>query len=356
MVISYNFAFLALEVVINKFIFTLLFASVSIPTVFSSAALADEVNVYSGRQEALIKPLLDKFTARTGIEVNLVTGGSDALISRLQSEGDLSPADLIIMADAGRLVRANKLGLTQAITDAAILETVPQSFKADNNHWLALTKRARPIMYRKGEVSPDSISKLAELTNAEWKNQVCIRSSSNIYNQSMTASLILIQGEEATSEWASALVENFARSPKGGDRDQIKAVVAGECKLAVANTYYLGGMLSSADEETRSIAEQVGVIWPDQDGSGTHINISGAAITKYAQNTEQAQALLSFMLEAESQQWYAEVNHEYPLLEGVQWSKELQSFGTFKAQDIDFEKMGELNDEALRLMDRAGWR
>jgi iron(III) transport system substrate-binding protein len=327
-----------------------------VPTFLGSFALAEEVNVYSGRQEALIKPLLDKFTARTGIEVNLVTGGSDALISRLQSEGDLSPADVIIMADAGRLVRATDLGLTQAISNTSLLESVPASFKADNNHWVALTKRARPIMYRKGEVSPDAISTLEELTQPQWKNQVCIRSSSNIYNQSMTASLILIQGEDKTLEWAKGLVDNFARSPKGGDRDQIKALVAGECKLAVANTYYLGGMLTSADEETRQIAEQVGVIWPDQDGSGTHINISGAAITKYAQNTEQAQALLSFMLEAESQQWYAEANHEYPLLEGVQWSEQLQSFGTFKAQDIDFEKMGQLNDDALRLMDKAGWR
>jgi iron(III) transport system substrate-binding protein len=323
---------------------------------FGSFALAEEVNVYSGRQEALIKPLLDKFTARTGIEVNLVTGGSDALISRLQSEGDLSPADVIIMADAGRLVRATDLGLTQAISDTSLLENVPEAFKADNNHWIALTKRARPIMYRKGEVSPEAISTLEELTEPQWKNQVCIRSSSNIYNQSMTASLILIQGEDETLEWAKGLVVNFARSPKGGDRDQIKALVAGECKLAVANTYYLGGMLTSADEETRQIAQQVGVIWPDQDGMGTHINISGAAITKYAQNTEQAQALLSFMLEAESQQWYAEANHEYPLLEGVQWSEQLQSFGTFKAQDIDFEKMGQLNDDALRLMDKAGWR
>lgn len=319
-------------------------------------ALANEVNVYSGRQEALIKPLLDKFTARTGIEVNLVTGGSDALISRLQSEGDLSPADVIIMADAGRLVRATDLGLTQAISDITLLESVPESFKADNNHWVALTKRARPIMYRKGEVQPEAISTLEELTELKWKNEVCIRSSSNIYNQSMTASLILMQGEEKTLEWAQGLVDNFARSPKGGDRDQIKALVAGECKLAVANTYYLGGMLTSADEETRQIAQQVGVIWPDQDGKGTHINISGAAITKYAQNTKQAQALLSFMLEAESQRWYAEANHEYPLLDGVQWSEQLQSFGRFKAQEVDFEKMGKLNGAALRLMDKAGWR
>ncbi|WP_250884009.1 extracellular solute-binding protein [Glaciecola sp. XM2] len=340
-----------MEVVIKKFIFASILASLLIPSV-----VAQEVNVYSGRQEALIKPLLDKFSERTGIEVNLVTGGSDALISRLQSEGDLSPADIIIMADAGRLVRAEQLGLTQAVTDEALIQTVPEAFKADNNHWIALTKRARPIMYRKGDVSPDAISTLAELGTDAWKNEVCIRSSSNIYNQSMTASLILLQGEEATLAWSKALVGNFARSPKGGDRDQIKAVVAGECKLAVANTYYLGGMLTSADEETRAIAEQVGVIWPDQDTTGTHINISGAAITKYAQNTDEAQALLAFMLEADSQQWYAQVNHEYPLLDGVEWSKELQSFGTFKAQDVDFEKMGAMNGEALRLMDKAGWR
>ncbi|WP_395341812.1 Fe(3+) ABC transporter substrate-binding protein [Ningiella sp. W23] len=319
-------------------------------------SFADEVNVYSGRQEALIKPLLDEFTERTNIKVNLVTGKGDALISRLSSEGELSPADLILMADAGRLVRANKMGLTQSIESAVILQRVPQALRASNNHWIALTKRARPIMYVKGKVDPVSISSVQDLGDESLKGQICIRSSSNIYNQSMLASMIMLNGENETREWAKGVVKNFARTPKGGDRDQIKAIVAGECNFAVANTYYLGGMLASQDDETREIAEQVGVIWPDQEGQGTHVNVSGAAITKYAQNKDEAQMLLSFMLEEASQRWYAEVNHEYPIIEGVKWSDELTSLGKFKAQSIDLERMGELNAQALKLMDQAGWR
>lgn len=340
-----------MEAVIKTFIFSLIVFCLCISNVS-----AQEVNVYSGRQEALIKPLLDKFSSRTGINVNLVTGNGDALISRLQAEGDLSPADLIIMADAGRLVRANQLGLLQGIARDDILQKVPQAFRADDGNWIALTKRARPIMYVKGETDPSSITSMADLATARFKDEICIRSSSNIYNQSMVAALILLQGEEKTLEWAKGIVDNLARSPKGGDRDQINAMVAGECSIAVANTYYLGGMLSSDDEQQREVAEKVGVIWPDQDGSGTHINISGAAITQSAQHKEQAEALLSFMLEDESQQWYAQINHEYPLIEGIAWSDALASFGPFTAQNVDFEKMGGLNAEALRLMDKAGWR
>ncbi|MFC4698886.1 extracellular solute-binding protein [Glaciecola siphonariae] len=322
----------------------------------ASSAMAEQVNVYSGRQEALIKPLLDDFTERTGIKVNLVTGSGDALISRMQAEGELSPADVIIMADAGRLVRANQLGLLQAITSDVIAQRVPEQLRADNQAWIALTTRARPIMYVEGEFEPSSIQSMADLGLERFEEQICIRSSSNIYNQSMVASLMILQGEEQTLEWAKRVVSNFARAPKGGDRDQIKALVAGECSLAVANTYYLGGMLASDDPQTRDIANKVGVIWPDQDTSGTHVNVSGAGIAKHAQHKKQAEALLSFMLERDSQQWYAQVNHEYPIIDGVKWSDELIGLGTFKAQNVDLEKMGELNDEALRLMDKAGWR
>lgn len=332
----------------------LLFTSLSTPAVLAQDA--SEVNVYSGRQEVLIKPLLDKFTERTGIKVNLVTGKGDALISRMQAEGALSPADVIIMADAGRLVRANELGLLQGVNDDNILQRVPENFRADNGNWIALTTRARPIMYVKNSMDPNSISSMTDLADKRFEGEICIRSSSNIYNQSMLASLMILQGEDQTLEWATSVVDNFARSPKGGDRDQIRALVAGECSIAVANTYYLGGMMASQDQQTKEIAEQVAVIWPDQDGSGTHINISGAAITQSAQHIEQAQALLNFMLEDESQQWYAQVNHEYPIIEGVEWSSELQMLGEFKTQNVDFEQMGAMNAEALRLMDKAGWR
>ena len=218
-----------------------------------------------------------------------------------------------------------------------------------------LTKRARPVMVKKGfDVS--RISTLEDLTKPEFANKICIRSSSNIYNQSMTSALIVQQGEDATLAWAKDLVKNFARTPKGGDRDQIKAMVAGECEVAIANTYYLGGMLAAEDAATREVAEQVQVIWPNQANRGTHINVSGAALIKGAKNKSNAEKLLDYMLTESAQQWYAQVNHEYPVINGVAWSPELESFGTFKAENVPLFEVGANNAKALMLMDKAGWK
>lgn len=335
--------------------------SLAFALVLSSSlpVLANEINVYSGRQEALIKPLLDKFSEKSGVTVNLITGKGDALLSRVKAEGELTPADILILADVGRLVRAKQLGITQSIENKELLALVNADYQDAQGHWLALTKRARPIMFKKGEFDPSSLNSLLDLSDPKYKNSICIRSSSNIYNQSMVSALIELWGEEKTLNWSKALVANFARSPKGGDRDQIKAMVAGECKLAIANTYYLGGMLGSKDADTRKIAEQVGVLWHDQSADtnmGVHVNVSGAALIKTAKNKDNALALLSFMLEQESQQWYAQVNHEYPIISGVAHSSELQSLGDFKAQKVALDIVGENNAKALMLMDRAGWK
>ena len=323
-------------------------------------SLASEVNVYSSRQEALIKPLLDKFTNETGVKVNLVTGNADALLSRIKAEGQFTPADVVILADVGRLVRAKQKGITQSLSNTQAYAQVAPQWRDKDGHWLALTKRARPIMYKKGAFDPSEITSINDLTKPEYANSICIRSSSNIYNQSMVAAMLEQQGEEKTLAWAKGLVKNFARSPKGGDRDQIKALVAGECKLAIANTYYLGGMLSAKDEDTRAVAEQVGVIWHDQKSQsgiqGVHVNISGAALIKTAKNKQEAEQLLSFMLTSESQQWYAQVNHEYPVIEGVAFSPELSALGSFVEQNVNLERVGENNAKALLIMDKAGWK
>lgn len=332
---------------------------------FSAYSVAAEVNVYSSRQEALIKPLLDKFTAQTGIKVKLVTGNADALLSRIKSEGQFTPADVVILADVGRLVRAKQMGITQTLSNNGALSLVDAQWRDNEGHWVALTKRARPIMYKKGAFDPSSINSLNDLSTAGFANSICIRSSGNIYNQSMVAAMVEQIGTEKTLAWAKGLVNNFARSPKGGDRDQIKALVAGECKVAIANTYYLGGMLASKDEDTRKIAEQVGVLWHDQNVTeqanskalqGVHVNISGAAITPFSKNKTEAETLLSYMLTKEAQQWYAQVNHEYPVIEGVALSPELEGFGAFTAQQVNLEKVGENNANALLLMDKAGWK
>lgn len=322
----------------------------------SYAAQSAEVNVYSARKEALIKPLLDKFSAQTGISVNLVTGKADALISRAKSEGKLSPADLLLTTDVGRLVRAKQQGITQKTVSKVAENAIPQYLRDADGHWFSLTLRARPIIYSPNRVNPSELSTFEQLTDAKWKGRICIRSSSNIYNQSMLAAMIEQQGEEASLTWASALVKNFARPPKGGDRDQIKAVAAGQCDIAIANTYYLAGMLTDGDANAKSVARQVKVYWPNQNDRGAHINVSGAAIMKHAPNPDQARALLEFMVAAESQSWYATANHEYPVVSGVEWSDVLKDFGQFKAEKITLSRVGELNGDAVKVLDRAGWK
>lgn len=321
-----------------------------------TSVMAQEVNVYSARKEALIKPLLDKFTDQTGIQVNLVTGKADALITRMQSEGAFSPADLLLTTDVGRLVRAKQQNLTQPVSSATMNSFVPAKLRDNQGHWFALTMRARPIMYAPDRVNPANLSGMDELTEQQWQGRVCIRSSGNIYNQSMVAAMIESQGQAKTSEWAKGMVANFARPPKGGDRDQIKAVAAGQCDIAIANTYYLAGMLVDGDSNSRAAAEKVKVFWPDQNEQGTHVNISGAAVAKNSPNPEAAVALLEYMISEQAQAWYATANHEYPIRDGVAWSDILTGFGTFKAQQIDLYRVGDLNSQALKLMDAAGWK
>ncbi|MCB1858863.1 MAG: Fe(3+) ABC transporter substrate-binding protein [Gammaproteobacteria bacterium] len=315
-----------------------------------------EINLYSARNEALIKPLLDRFTEQTGISVNLVTGKADTLLKRLESEGDNSPADMLITTDAGRLHRAKQAGLTQAVETQVLNDAVPAPYREPEGHWYGLSLRARPIFYAKDRVSPESLSSYRALAGPEWAGKICIRSSDNIYNQSLVAAMIAHDGEEKTQEWVNGLVENFARSPKGGDRDQIKAVAAGECDIALANTYYLAGMLTGNDQNQRLAAQAVAVYWPDQEGRGTHVNVSGAAVTAFARNRENAIKLLEFLVSPESQSWYGEVNQEYPVRDGVAWSQLLNQWGRFKADQLNLSLLGENNAQAVMIMDRAGWK
>ncbi len=324
---------------------------------FPLAASAEgEVNLYSARKENLIKPLLDRFTEETGITVNLVTGKADALLQRLQSEGRNTPADLLITTDAGRLHRAKEAGVTQAVESAELNERVPSSFRDPEGHWFGLTLRARPILYVKERVDPATLNSYEALADPEWKGRICIRSSNNIYNQSMVASLIAADGLQATEQWAEGLVKNFARPPKGGDRDQIKAAAAGICDIAIANTYYLAGMLTSKDAAQREAAGKLAVFWPNQKGRGAHVNVSGASLTRAAKNRDNAIKLLEFLVGEEAQSWYAETNGEYPVRSDVPPSELLSSWGSFKMDTLNLARLGELNPEAVRLMDRAGWK
>ncbi|MDO7640903.1 MAG: Fe(3+) ABC transporter substrate-binding protein [Reinekea forsetii] len=315
-----------------------------------------EVNIYSARTEALIKPLLDQFSAQTGIKVNLVSGGDDELISRLRIEGSKSQADLLITADAGRLHRAKELNLLRELHSERIDAAVPANLRDVDGTWIGLTMRARPIFYRKSAVDPTQLSTYEALTDAQWAGRICIRSSSNIYNQSLIASMIASVGADAAETFASGLVANLAKPPGGGDTDQLKAAAAGVCDLAIANTYYFGRLMASDSAEDRAVAEQLGVFWPNQGDRGTHVNISGVALTRAAKNSVDAIALVEFMLTPEAQNWYSEVNNEYPVVSGVEPSAKLASLGAFNADALNLTLLGENNRAAVELMDRAGWK
>ncbi|WP_287420626.1 Fe(3+) ABC transporter substrate-binding protein [Reinekea sp.] len=315
-----------------------------------------EVNIYSARTEALIKPLLEQFTAQTGIKVNLVSGGDDELISRLRIEGSKSQADLLITADAGRLHRAKELNLLRELHSERIDAAVPANLRDVDGTWIGLTMRARPIFYRKSAVDPTQLSTYEALTDAQWAGRICIRSSSNIYNQSLIASMIASVGADAAETFASGLVANLAKPPGGGDTDQLKAAAAGVCDLAIANTYYFGRLMASDSAEDRAVAEQLGVFWPNQGDRGTHVNISGVALTRAAKNSVDAIALVEFMLTPEAQNWYSEVNNEYPVVSGVEPSAKLASLGVFNADALNLTLLGENNRAAVELMDRAGWK
>jgi len=317
---------------------------------------ADVVNIYSARQENLIKPILDIYSERTGTTINLLTGNADELIQRLSLEGNNSPADLIITVDVGRLYRAKEAGVLQSVASPLLEEVVPAQFRDPEGYWYGLSLRSRVIIYDKERVDPSQLRGYADLADPKWDNQVCVRSSSNIYNQSLVASMISHRGAEATEAWAEGLVANFARNPQGGDREQISAVALGQCQLALSNTYYLAGMLQSPVASERREAEAVGLFWPDQDGAGAHMNISGAAITRAASNPEGARKLMEFLVSEEAQRWYADTNAEFPVRDDVAPSELLLSWGEFKADDIPLEELGIHNAEAVRIMDRAGWQ
>ena len=237
-----------------------------------------------------------------------------------------------------------------------LAQRVPDNYRDPDGYWYGLSMRARPIMYVKGKVDPAELSTYEALADSKWNKRICIRSSDNIYNQSLVASMIASNGPEKTEKWARGLVKNFAQPPRGGDRDQIKAAAAGVCDIAIANTYYLAMMLDGDDAAQRQAAERMGVFWPNQDGRGTHVNVSGIAMTAAAKNQDNARRLMEYLVGDHAQRWYAQTNHEYPIVADVPVSETLQGWGEFKADDLNLSRLGELNPDAVRLMDRAGWK
>lgn len=314
------------------------------------------VNVYTHRHYEADQQLFARFEEETGIQVNVVTAGSDEIIQRLKSEGELSPADILITADAGRLVYAKKEGLLQAFNSSEISDNVPEYYRDPDHQWMGLTLRARVIVYDKTRVDGSQLSTYEALADPSFKEKILIRSSGNIYNQSLLASLIAHDGAEAALEWAKSMVANMAREPKGNDRDQMKSLVAGEGDYAVVNTYYVGLLQNSDDEYERQVGSKIAVFFPNQQGRGTHVNISGAGVTAYAPNYENAVKLLDFLISTESQAVFAQANYEYPVRQGVELYPTVASWGEFKMDDLNLSALGELNTEAVKLFDQASWK
>ncbi|WBW96882.1 Fe(3+) ABC transporter substrate-binding protein [Oceanirhabdus sp. W0125-5] len=314
------------------------------------------VNLYSDRHYDTDEELYKLFTEETGIEVNVVKGKADELIERLDREGKDTEADLLVVADAGRLHRAEEKGLLQEVESETLFNNIPENLRDDNNNWFGLTMRGRVIVYSKDRVNPSELSTYMDLTSPKWEGKILVRSSENIYNQSLLASLIEIHGEEKAKEWAEGVLKNMARDPEGNDRAQATAVVAGEGDLAIMNTYYIGKMLNSSNPEEVKVAENVGVFFPDQNGDGTHVNVSGVGMTKEAKNKENALKLMEFLSSEKAQKQYAQANYEYPVNKNVEASELLKSWGEFETQKINLSKLGENNSKAVKIFNEIGWK
>lgn len=288
--------------------------------------------------------------------LNVVSASADELIQKLELEGANSPADVLITVDAGRLNRAVEKDLLQVIESETLHTNIPSKYRAPDNKWFGLTYRARVFAYSKERVDPFELSTYEALTQERWKGRILTRSSENIYNQSLLASIVAHHGQEAATEWASALLANMARNPKGSDRDQIKAVASGEGDVAIVNTYYVGIMLNDSNEEERKAAEKIAIFFPNQDDRGTHINVSGAAVTKNAPNKDNAIALIEFLSEVDSQNFLANINFEYPVNPNAVFSDLLKEWGSFKADEINLSELGKKNRDAVVIFDRVGWK
>lgn len=322
-----------------------------------SAAWSQQVlNLYSARHYNTDERLYSEFTERTGIRINRIDDDADKLLQRMQAEGDKSPADVFITVDAGRIEKARQLGLLQPVKSDVLEKAIPAHLRDPYGSWYGFSKRARVIIYAKDRVKPGDLSTYEALTDAKWKGRIAIRSSTNVYNQSLTGSLLAVYGPEKTEQWAKGLVANFARPPKGGDRDQISAVAAGEADIAISNTYYLAHMLTSKKPEEKAAAQKVAVFFPNQNDRGTHVNISGGGVTKNAPNKANAIKFLEYLVSPEAQAYFAEGNYEYPVVADAKVSPVIAAWGKFKEDQLNAGAFAQNNAEALKIMDRAGWK
>ena len=315
------------------------------------------LNLYSARHYNTDEALYGNFADLSGIKINRIDAEPDPLVERLKAEGDKSPCDVLITTDAGRIERARQMGLLQPVSSAVLAKAVPAHLRDPDNNWFGFSKRARVILFNKEKLTAAKAPQNYEdLADPKWKGKILIRSSGHIYNQSLVGSLVAALGVEKTEAWAKGMAANLARPSRGGDTDQIKGVAAGEAEIAVSNTYYYVNLMRSKKPEDHEIAAKVGIVFPNQSNRGTHVNISGGAVAKYAPNKEAAVKFLEYLVSPPAQKYFAEGNSEFPVVAGVPLSPELASLGAFKEDQLNARIYAQNNAEALKIMDRAGWK
>ncbi len=311
------------------------------------------VTVYSHRHYDVDKKIFADFEEKTGIKVMVKEDKASKLIELIAQKGD--DADVLITVDVARLEQAREKGILQPIESDVITSRVPDKFRGSENHWIGLTKRYRVLAYSKERVDPEELTTYEGLTNEKWMGKIAVRSSDNTYNQSLMASIIANSNQDEAAKWAKGVVSNFCRSPKGNDRDQVKEVAAGRADIAIINTYYLGKLLNSENQAEVDAGNAVGLVFPNYEDRGAHVNISGAGVCTNAPNKENAIKLIEYLLSDEVQAMYSAANYEYPIVEGVESSELLQSWGTFKEDDLPLEEIGKLNSTAIAVFAASGW-
>jgi iron(III) transport system substrate-binding protein len=321
------------------------------------AAQAQDLNLYSSRHYQTDEALYAGFTKATGIKLNRIEAGEDPLIQRIRNEGAASPADVLITVDAGRLWRAEQMGLFQPIESKVLAERLPAHMRAANDQWFGFSARARVIIYNKAAINPAEVQNYEDLANPKMKGKVCTRSGSHIYNLSLMSALIEHLGEAKAEQWAKGVVDNFARAPKGGDTDQIRAVAAGECAVAISNSYYYVRLMKSDKPEDRKVIAATGLIWPNQKSFGTHMNVSGAGVVKNAPNKAAAIRFLEYLTSESAQTYFASGNNEWPVVKDAPLKNaELASLGNFKMDTLNISALGKNQPAAQKIFDKVGYK
>lgn len=322
---------------------------------FSVTAQEKVLNLYSARHYQTDEALYSNFTQQTGIKINRIEGKEDELLERLKNEGSNSPADVFLTVDAARLAVAHELGLFQPIKSRTLETRIPAHLRTED--WFSFSTRGRVIVYNKISVKPEDVQTYADLAGPNLKGKVCTRSGAHPYNLSLMASIIAHEGEAKAETWAKGMVANFARPPKGGDTDQIKSVAAGECGVTISNTYYVARLMLSDKTDDRKLMEKVGVIWPNQKSTGTHINISGGGVLKHAPHKEAAVQFLEYLSSDAAQRYFADGNNEWPAVESVKVSNPaLEKLGAFKADTLPVKELAKYRVHAQMVFDRAGYK